>query len=463
MTFLVAMKSNGSGVEVRTLFPENHDSHGASQRPGHGLKPQMLFISGHNLSSECGEQYFRCQEVLVDTVLVQGDGGVLNIVFVPLEKGILLLHYWYDSNTLTLTTEWNIYSSDCSPIVFFKISNKVFVVCISSYQYLAVYEIQVKLSGSIIEDMIHLGPLMNVNISNLSSSLSLSNFVVFEHMIYFTVGNTIVVMDVFDSTRSHQHQTLPGCTQIYKIIPTTGVGGQQLLVAYCIHKYDYFDLQYGDWTDLYPFSSNGVPYICPDNNYRATLFTNSTLQFSVRGSILNTINNVSISSGVCFESQNKTYFAYSDQQHNYIYVYDFIAQDHYPVSPYDCSHVHQDCPQLLTLGNEYLVVRDADCNYVLDIATDFNLLINISSGITDILAIVHSNVHSAITPSPPIVHSTASEIVPQSMGFTISITTFAYDATLSRPATITLLAHSIDSSIITPTGSPGNFPWPHSP
>ena len=42
------------------------------------------------------------------------------------------------------------------------------------------------------------------------------------------------------------------------------------------------------------------------------------------------MNNVDISSGVCFESQNKTYFAYSDRQHNYIYVYDFTTQKPLP-------------------------------------------------------------------------------------------------------------------------------------
>ena len=46
----------------------------------------------------------------------------------------------------------------------------------------------------------------------------------------------------------------------------------------------------------------------------------------------------------------KTFFAYSDQQHNYIYVYDFSIQNYYPVSPYDCSHhVNQNCPGLLII------------------------------------------------------------------------------------------------------------------
>ena len=89
-------------------------------------------------------------------------------------------------------------------------------------------------------------------------------------------------------------------------------------------------------------------------------------------------------------------------------MYDFTIQTHYPVSPYDCpSHVHQGCLQLLLLDNKYLIIRDADYNVVLDVITNFSLTINISSGIIDILAILHSiNFHSAITLSPPIILST---------------------------------------------------------
>ena len=193
---------------------------------------------------------------------------------------------------------------------------------------------------------------------------------------------------------------------------------QQVLLAYCSDTYFYFHLDCGDWCERRLFSREGNPYPCPDNNYRATPFVyhNDTLQFSIRDSLLNTISvnviSVNVSSGVCFESQNITYFAYSDPQHNYIYVYDFTTQNYYPVSPYDCSHVHQDCPQLLILENEYLAIHDAIHNLVFDTTTNFSLIINISSGIADILAILHSNIYSAITPSHPNIHSTTTKVPP---------------------------------------------------
>ena len=131
LTFVLAIKNNESGLEIYTLFPENRgsidiDASGVGQ---HELEPEMhLFIPGCNLSSECGDQYLRCQELLVE--------DDVNTVFVPLENGLLLLSYWYDLNTTTM--EWNMFivnKSDCSPTVFFKINSKFYMVCSSSYEY----------------------------------------------------------------------------------------------------------------------------------------------------------------------------------------------------------------------------------------------------------------------------------------------------------------------------------------
>ena len=196
------------------------------------------------------------------------------------------------------------------------------------------------------------GPLNEIRISSSLSTLDLSNFILVDYNVYFAVGNSIVVMDILDATLTQQYPVIPECNQIFKLASVVGAGNQQMLVAYCTDRYIYFDLVYRDWTNIQLFSRNGVPYLCPDNNYRATFFIDGILQFSVRDLLLNTINNINISSDICFESQNKTYFAYSDQQHNSIYVYDFLTQNHlYPVCSFKCSNM--ECPQLLLLENHY--------------------------------------------------------------------------------------------------------------
>ena len=62
LTLLVAIRSNESGLEIRTLF-EFSGHYGfsrASEWPDHDLKldPQiaLYFIPNHSLSSECGDQ-----------------------------------------------------------------------------------------------------------------------------------------------------------------------------------------------------------------------------------------------------------------------------------------------------------------------------------------------------------------------------------------------------------------------
>ena len=415
-TFLLSIKNNESGLEIFTLFPGSVNNSEASQWPDHELKPQIHFIPGHSLSSECGDQtYFRCQHLLVinESLFMDRTGQrSLNTVFVPLEDGVLLLTYLYASNNI-MSVEWSIFnvnSFNCNPTVFYNINSKIYMVCINSYEeYVAVYELRLgNLSDSMIEieGVTLIEQLTSISNSTSDSSSNFSNFIIVDHMIVFAIGNTIIVMDI-DTKQPKQYPELPTCTQIYKIVPATDAGNQQLLLAYCTDRYTYIDSVYEDWTTRYAFSKNGIPYLCPDDHYRATFFINGILQFSVRDSLLNTINNVNISSGICFESQNRTYFAYSNQQHNSVFVYDFIIQNNYPVSSYDCTY--QDCPQLLLLEKQYLVIRDTNRNLVLDTHTNFSLIINISDDIADILVILHSII---ITPSPPINLNTTTPNAP---------------------------------------------------
>ena len=127
LTLLAAIRSNESGLEVRTLFPEYYGSSRASQWSDYDLEPQMdlYFIPNHSLSSECGDQYFRCQKLLV--ICAQNDSGELSIIFVPLENGVLLLSYWHNSMMIERSI-FIVNSSNCSPTVFYNINNKVYTV-----------------------------------------------------------------------------------------------------------------------------------------------------------------------------------------------------------------------------------------------------------------------------------------------------------------------------------------------
>ena len=233
-TFLLSIKNNESGLEIFTLFPGSVNNNEASQWPDHELKPQILFIPGHNLSSECGNQtYFRCQRLLVinESLFKDRTGRQsLNTVFVPLEDGVLLLTYLYASSNI-MSVEWSIFtvnSSNCSPTVFYNINNKIYMVCISSYEeYVAVYELRLGnyLSDSMveIEGVTLIEQLTSISNSISDTSSNFSNFIIVDHMIFFAIGNTIIVMDIFDTKLTQQYSELPQCTQIHKLVLTYGI------------------------------------------------------------------------------------------------------------------------------------------------------------------------------------------------------------------------------------------------
>ena len=121
-----------------------------------------------------------------------------------------------------------------------------------------------------------------------------------------------------------------------------------------------------------------------------------------------------ISNGICFNGQNRTYFAYSDRQHNSVFVHNFITQIDYPVSPYDCLNT-MECPQLLLLGNRYMIVRDANNVVVLDTTSNFSLVLNKTSGwaTQTLFTVSHMSANdvSTVAPLTMVATNTADEVL----------------------------------------------------
>lgn len=63
VTHLVSIKNTENGVRI-TVFPENRYDH----RDPDSAAGSELVLSHYSLSSECGDQYFRCQDVLVENL-----------------------------------------------------------------------------------------------------------------------------------------------------------------------------------------------------------------------------------------------------------------------------------------------------------------------------------------------------------------------------------------------------------
>ena len=400
LSFLAIQNNEDSGG-VEIIILSNNTKNLSEQQQS------QIHIPGHSLSSGCGDHYFRCQgdNLLVETLFLE-DGREFEVFFIPLDDGLLLLSHWCDSTSQRVANNcsWNTtlsnFLSNCRPTVVYNISGKVYTVCMSSInQYFSIYELRLHLSGTAIGNATILGPLTEIRIFNSQSTSDLSNFVLVGDRVYFALGSTIVVLDILDSTQTQQYPELPQCPQVYKLVESAGAGSQTVLIAYCTDGYVLYDPVYGDWSTRFLFSSSGVPYLCPNKIYRATLFTESgTLQFSARDSIIITINNANISNGICFESQNITYFAYSDQQHNSVFVFDFIAQIYYSVSSFKT-------PQLLLLGNHYMIIHDANNVIALDTISNFSLVLNVSlmSGwaTQTLFTVSHMSANDVSTVAPP--------------------------------------------------------------
>ena len=156
------------------------------------------------------------------------------------------------------------------------------------------YEVQfhdiVHVNGSVIINTTLIGALTKINNTYLSN---FTKFVVIEHKVYFGVGNIIGVLNFLDSTQSRFLSTeFPASCQIHEIVSAKCAKDQSNLLVYCTDRYYvYLHLKHEDWSNTQLFVHNGVPYPCPDNNYRAALIINGSdaLHFSQSNLLLNTI------------------------------------------------------------------------------------------------------------------------------------------------------------------------------
>ena len=371
--------------------PPNGDSVNGNESSS--ITQQTYFIPNRSLSSECGDQYFRCQNLSVETFIAQ-DGGEVDIVFVPLENGVLLVSVWCDYCTGML--EWSEFIVDsptvtCSPTVIYKSGNSFYTVCVSTrdpYMYASVYHLDFRLNGSEIESgSLSLRPLTAMTFMT-NQTLKLSYFLVEvssqENKVYFAVGGSILVLDVLNPTMTKPYPQLPDCSQINKLVLLSDESSRQV-IAFCNDRVIHFDPVYGDWTRMYTFSTYGIPFLCPSSSYKVTFFNDESrnyLQLSDSGSVPIIIHNVTVSSGICFEIQNRTYFAYSDQQQNNcvrISLYDFYCHDDYQLISASSEFSNAtDHPRFFLMENRFLVIYTEHYVFVLDAKNNFSPLINIS-------------------------------------------------------------------------------------
>ena len=195
--FLLAVRDDENRVEV-TAFPatENHSFQG--RWPAN--EAQRFIIPGYKLSYDCGDYFFRCRDILVSTTISERDGKqIINTAFIPLENGVLLVSYWFDSNKATVEWDTSVMNvTDCNPTLFYSAGSNIYTVCINlTREVIAVYKV--------VKSQEKIENVTTVTVPKLSSS-ALSSYVVdvsdSGNKVYFAVNNTIFVMNVLEPLMS---------------------------------------------------------------------------------------------------------------------------------------------------------------------------------------------------------------------------------------------------------------------
>lgn len=324
-----------------------------------GSEPQNMQITlrGSHLSPECGQDFFRCQDILVESLNMQQQ-----LFFIPLRGGLALVNVTVDrirQSPLTLHTDHLILSSrdsglECSPSAVYKILDNYFAVC-SNVSTNLVSALEIRLNKSSLGNSVLVQasditvPPFVGNVTNTSNFLHLEIDRNHEYIVV-ALGTAFFSLRPFDYS-AEQLADVPSqfCDGVYQLVPLNSAQ----FYAYCTEHLYVYDIGEETWLLRDTFSRIGIPYQCPGLQTNISVFDNYIhLQYT------STIENIDIKDdfigGVCFGNKTQNYFAFTDRSAGF-FVLDLLTAELSPVSTSACR---EHCYPLVTVANRYLIVRD---------------------------------------------------------------------------------------------------------
>lgn len=277
---------------------------------------EALTISNHYLSPECGNNYFRCNNLVV--VSKQQDvTSRTHIILVPILNGVLLIDLKYNGLQLTVDGYHTLDIPSCSPTAFFRESGTIFTLCLNQdSRYLIL--LQVLLNTESIESTKISEPLLTFNPLLLQEPPKLSNFVFADlngdsgsKFIYFSSGPAIQMILPFLYV-FYQGEELPHCSEENTLV----YAGAWSLVVYCENSVVHYDILENKWINQTLYSEVGQPFLCPNRDVHISVFASeSYIVYGVWSQNSRQIFEVAdgFDTGACFGAVNRTLFAYSDQ------------------------------------------------------------------------------------------------------------------------------------------------------
>ena len=392
--YLVAVENTTIGIKV-SIISQNAISGGFTARqPPQYQTIETKTINGYYLSPECGTNFFRCSDLMVVSSTLN-QTATRHIVLVPLANGILLLDLNYNGSSLLFNSHHVIpVEIGCSPTAVMRILNGIYAVCMNSKAgHLSA--VQIYLNETVLANTFISSAVARMDFSGQGADLSsVTNFVhinldddVTSQFVYFSVAGSLYAL-VPPSYLSHDVGQLAHCAHADELV----YAGGHTLIAYCQNSSVVnFDINFEDWINQTSYTETGKPYTCPNHNVHLSVFSRvSYIQYGLWSE--NALENFNIpglefASGVCFGTQNKTFFAYNDREDG-VYVLEPATSGLHHLSRSENS-VYEP---VIVLENRYVILQEKEFGdstiIVVDSQRNFSTLIESLHTRADLLTLV---------------------------------------------------------------------------
>ena len=352
-------------------------------------------LSGR-ISPGCGNNYFRCQNLLVETGASLTNEVTRYILFVPLKDHVHLVELSISNDsTVQFGAEYEISTTTqgCSPSAMFKVGNVIYTICVDIEENsVALYEIRLNkksLSQSYMLSMAD-GEYLFQTGQNIANA---SNFLYMEYnydtYIFFAINNTLYAIRPSEGSIDNFGPIGASCRNVNELV-LTGNDGE--ILAYCDRHLVYYSMDSAYWTLEETYENAGRRYICPDSTLHLSVFTEQPyITYNTTGSKENISISSSILSGVCYGSANHSFFAYIEEQEG-LFLLDTLTATVHSITSISCHNM--SCQPLLVAENRYLIIRNTDNGdgtmWVMDtgLSSNLSLIFEAQHTSPDLLALV---------------------------------------------------------------------------
>ncbi len=380
--FLFAVSQESNGVGLSLIFNSSSSLYTSTA----DAQSHRQVTLQEQLSSQCGDDFFRCKDPLTLTTKV--DATTLQyIFFVPLENSLLLQEVVQNSASVKLgkryllSTTSSILQYRCSPIKAFEIAYDYYLVCSDiERNYISFHRIFLN-KTSLQQTTLSITPIAKFHTPEDMQTLSNPVYVEEElviKMILFSVGNSMYVFDILAFGGEEYGYVGNNCTHVKDLQYT----GNSQLLAYCDFTNVYYSVEYENWRFEYWNDDDGIPYPCSNTSILLRVFTAANyLHYSINNLVGNTnLLGDGFRNGVCFgAAKQPTVFAYSDL--SVVYMMNMETFDNVEVLKTSCTA--PGCLSINAVDDRFLVIRE-------DSNTDRNMYIFDTKGnLTNLITANH--------------------------------------------------------------------------